>query len=75
MKSRIIIEDWGLVNYLDGLERQKNCVESVIAGAPDHLIGEDPLLRGARADLVGVARDGVGGEPVSQSSAPMSSSR
>jgi len=35
---QIIIEDWGLVNYLDGLERQKKCVQSVIEGAADHLI-------------------------------------
>jgi lipoate-protein ligase B len=38
MKSNMIVEDWGLVNYLDGLERQKKCVQSVIAGAGDHLI-------------------------------------
>jgi len=35
---QIIVEDWGLVNYLDGYERQKKCVQSVIAGAGDHLI-------------------------------------
>ena len=38
MKSNMIVEDWGLVDYLDGLERQKKCVQSVIAGAGDHLI-------------------------------------
>ncbi len=38
MKSKIIVEDWGLVNYADGYERQKKCVQSVIAGAADHLI-------------------------------------
>jgi len=38
MKPKIIVEDWGLVNYIDGLERQKKCVQSVIAGAGDHLI-------------------------------------
>jgi lipoate-protein ligase B len=38
MKSNIIIEDWGLINYADGYERQKECVRSVIAGAQDHLI-------------------------------------
>ncbi len=34
----MIIEDWGLIDYADGLERQKKCVQSVIAGAADHLI-------------------------------------
>jgi len=38
MKSNIIIEDWGLVNYAEGYERQKKCVQAVIAGAEDHLI-------------------------------------
>ncbi len=38
MKSNIIVEDWGLVNYADGYERQKRCVQNVIAGAGDHLI-------------------------------------
>ena len=38
MKPNIIVEDWGLINYLDGLERQKKCVQSVITGAADHLI-------------------------------------
>jgi lipoate-protein ligase B len=38
MKPNIIVEDWGLINYLDGLERQKACVQSVIEGAADHLI-------------------------------------
>jgi lipoate-protein ligase B len=38
MKSNIIVEDWGLVNYLDAYERQKKCVQSVIAGAQDHLV-------------------------------------
>jgi lipoate-protein ligase B len=38
MKSNIIIEDWGLINYMDGFERQKKCVQSVIAGAADHLV-------------------------------------
>jgi lipoate-protein ligase B len=38
MKLKMIVEDWGLVDYLDGLERQKKCVQSVIAGAGDHLI-------------------------------------
>jgi len=35
---KLIVEDWGLVNYVDALERQKKCVQSIIAGAPDHLI-------------------------------------
>ncbi len=36
--SPFILEDWGLINYADAWERQKSCVQSVIAGAPDHLI-------------------------------------
>jgi lipoate-protein ligase B len=38
MGKKMIIEDWGLVNYAEAFERQKKCVQSVIAGAPDHLI-------------------------------------
>ena len=38
MAQNIIVEDWGLINYAEGYERQKNCVQSVIAGAADHLI-------------------------------------
>jgi len=38
MKQNMIVEDWGLVDYAQGYERQKNCVQKVIAGAPDHLI-------------------------------------
>ena len=38
MNQNIIVQDWGLVAYLDGWERQKKCVQSVIDGAPDHLI-------------------------------------
>ena len=38
MTPNIIIEDWGLINYLDGLERQRKCVQRVIEGAGDHLI-------------------------------------
>ena len=34
----MIVEDWGLINCADGLERQKRCVQSVIAGGQDHLI-------------------------------------
>jgi len=34
----MIVEDWGLVNYADGFERQKKCVQSVIDGAEDHLV-------------------------------------
>ena len=36
--SSIFVEDWGLVDYLEGYERQKKCVQSVIEGAVDHLI-------------------------------------
>jgi lipoate-protein ligase B len=38
MKQNMTVEDWGLINYAEGYERQKQCVQSVIAGAPDHLI-------------------------------------
>ena len=38
MKQEIIVEDWGLINYAEGYERQKKCVQSVMAGAADHLI-------------------------------------
>ena len=38
MKSNIIVEDWGLINYAEAFERQKKCVQAVIAGAGDHLI-------------------------------------
>jgi lipoate-protein ligase B len=38
MKPEIIIEDWGLTHYHEAYERQKCCVQSVIDGAPDHLI-------------------------------------
>lgn len=38
MKLNIIVEDWGLINYAEAYERQKKCVQSVIAGAGDHLI-------------------------------------
>ena len=38
MKKNIVIEDWGLVDYAQGYERQKQCVQCVIAGAADHLI-------------------------------------
>jgi len=34
----MVIQDWGLINYTEGLERQKKCVQNVIAGAGDHLI-------------------------------------
>ena len=34
----MIVEDWGLVDYSDAFKRQKVLVQSVIAGAPDHLI-------------------------------------
>ena len=38
MRQGIIIEDWGLVEYRDGYERQKGCVQKVLGGAGDHLI-------------------------------------
>ena len=38
MKQNIVVQDWGLVNYADGYERQKKCVQTVIEGAGDHLI-------------------------------------
>jgi len=38
MRSNIIIEDWGSVQYGLGLQRQKELVQKVQAGAPDHLI-------------------------------------
>ena len=38
MKQKMIVEDWGLVDYLNAFERQKSCVQSVIEGVPDHLI-------------------------------------
>lgn len=34
----MIIEDWGRIDYSQSRESQKNRVESVIAGAQDHLI-------------------------------------
>ena len=38
MKENIVVEDWGLINYADGYERQKICVQAVIEGAGDRLI-------------------------------------
>jgi lipoate-protein ligase B len=38
MKSNLIIEDWGLIDYVQALERQKKCVQAVIEGGADHLI-------------------------------------
>jgi lipoyl(octanoyl) transferase len=38
MKSRIIVQDWGLIHYAEAYARQKECVEKVMAGAEDHLI-------------------------------------
>jgi lipoate-protein ligase B len=38
MRQKIVVEDWGLVDYADGYERQKKCVQNVIDGASDHLI-------------------------------------
>jgi len=34
----MIVEDWGLIDYAEGLERQKKCVHNVIAGEGGHLI-------------------------------------
>ncbi|MBF0570411.1 MAG: lipoyl(octanoyl) transferase LipB [Candidatus Omnitrophica bacterium] len=34
----MIVEDWGLIKYADGYERQMQCVGKVAAGAKDHLI-------------------------------------
>jgi len=38
MKHSITVEDWGLIDYIDGYERQKTCVQGVIDGQDDHLI-------------------------------------
>jgi lipoate-protein ligase B len=38
MKSNIIFEDWGLVEYAQGLARQRELVQKVTEGAPDHLV-------------------------------------
>jgi lipoate-protein ligase B len=35
---KLIVQDWGLINYADGFERQKKCVQAVIDGADDHLV-------------------------------------
>ena len=35
---QFIVEDWGLINYNEALERQKECVQAVLSGSPDHLI-------------------------------------
>jgi len=34
----IIVEDWGLIEYTQGFRRQRDLVEKVQMGAPDHLI-------------------------------------
>ena len=34
----IIIEDWGSIEYTQGLKQQKELVQQVLEGAPDHLI-------------------------------------
>jgi lipoate-protein ligase B len=34
----MIIEDWGLIDYSQGHERQKQYVQSVTMGVADHLI-------------------------------------
>jgi lipoate-protein ligase B len=38
MRQEIIVEDWGLVKYAQGLQRQRACVQRVIAGEGDHLV-------------------------------------
>ena len=38
MKTSIIVEDWGLIQYLEAFELQKKCVQNVLAGSEDHLI-------------------------------------
>lgn len=38
MKRKIIVENWGLVNYADGYQRQQESLRRVIAGAQDRLI-------------------------------------
>ena len=38
MEQGLIVEDWGLVDYAEGLERQKKRVQSVMAGEADHLV-------------------------------------
>lgn len=37
-KVVMIVEDWELIDYANAFERQKKCVQSIIAGAPDRLI-------------------------------------
>ena len=34
----MIVEDWGIINYAEGYERQKEYVQRVVEGAEDHLI-------------------------------------
>ena len=38
MKLEMIVEDWGLVDYAPGLERQRELVKKVLEGAQDHLV-------------------------------------
>ena len=38
MVQNMTVEDWGLVNYAEGFERQKKCAQRVIGGEADHLI-------------------------------------
>jgi len=38
MAMNIIVEDWGLIEYTQGFRRQRDLVEKVQMGAPDHLI-------------------------------------
>ncbi len=34
----MIVQDWGLIEYTQAFARQKDLVQQVLAGAPDHLI-------------------------------------
>ena len=36
--GQMIVEDWGLIDYLVAFDRQKKCVQEVMAGASDYLI-------------------------------------
>jgi len=38
MSREIIIDDWGLVEYTEGLHRQRELVSKVVGGEKDHLI-------------------------------------
>jgi lipoyl(octanoyl) transferase len=38
MEKTLTVEDWGLIGYADAFERQKRCVQEVLAGADDRLV-------------------------------------